>query len=141
MQSSAAHPASYRDPSGFIFSHEGVIYRQVNKAYSNDYDVLMKSGLYNELTSKGLMVAHDEVEALLLANSSRYGLGGSIWTQDHKKGQELARQMESGAVFINALVASHPEMPFGGIKKSGYGRELSYIGIREFVNQKTIWLA
>ncbi|MBK0402438.1 NAD-dependent succinate-semialdehyde dehydrogenase [Adhaeribacter sp. BT258] len=88
-----------------------------------------------------VIVASDEEEALLLANNSRFGLGGSIWTQDHAKGQKLARQMESGAVFINALVASHPEMPFGGIKKSGYGRELSYIGIREFVNQKTIWLA
>ncbi|MFC5269814.1 NAD-dependent succinate-semialdehyde dehydrogenase [Adhaeribacter terreus] len=88
-----------------------------------------------------IITVNDEEEAILLANNSRFGLGGSIWTQDHLKGQKLARQMESGAVFINALVASHPEMPFGGIKKSGYGRELSYIGIREFVNQKTIWLA
>ena len=88
-----------------------------------------------------VMVAEDAEDAIRIANDSRFGLGGSIWTQDKKKGQELARKMESGAVFINALVASSPEMPFGGIKKSGYGRELSYIGIREFVNQKSIWLA
>jgi len=88
-----------------------------------------------------IIVATDEEEAMQFANNSRFGLGGSIWTQDHIKGLKLARQLESGAVFINALVASHPEMPFGGIKKSGYGRELSYIGIREFVNQKTVWLA
>ncbi|KAA9345911.1 NAD-dependent succinate-semialdehyde dehydrogenase [Adhaeribacter soli] len=88
-----------------------------------------------------VMVAKDAEDALRIANDSRFGLGASIWTNDHKKGQELARRMESGAVFINALVASSPEMPFGGIKKSGYGRELSYVGIREFVNQKSIWLA
>lgn len=88
-----------------------------------------------------VIVAENAEDALKIANDSRFGLGGSIWTQDTRKGQELARKMESGAVFINALVASSPEMPFGGIKKSGYGRELSYIGIREFVNQKSIWLA
>src|SRR5688572_4164342 len=88
-----------------------------------------------------IMIAENADAAIKLANDSRFGLGGSIWTQDNRKGQELARKMESGAVFINALVASSPEMPFGGIKKSGYGRELSYIGIREFVNQKSIWLA
>jgi len=88
-----------------------------------------------------IIIAEDADEAIRIANDSRFGLGGSIWTQDHRKGQDLARRMESGAGFINALVASSPEMPFGGIKKSGYGRELSYIGIREFVNQKSIWLA
>jgi succinate-semialdehyde dehydrogenase/glutarate-semialdehyde dehydrogenase len=87
-----------------------------------------------------VIVTKDAEDAIRIANDSRFGLGGSIWTQDHKKGMELARKMESGAVFINALVASSPELPFGGIKKSGYGRELSYIGIREFVNQKSIWL-
>jgi succinate-semialdehyde dehydrogenase/glutarate-semialdehyde dehydrogenase len=88
-----------------------------------------------------ILVAEDAEEAIKLANDSRFGLGGSIWTQNPDRGQELARKMESGAVFINALVASSPELPFGGIKKSGYGRELSYVGIREFVNQKSIWLA
>lgn len=88
-----------------------------------------------------IILAKDAEDAIRIANDSRFGLGGSIWTSDHKKGQELARKMEAGAVFINALVASSPEMPFGGIKKSGYGRELSYIGIREFVNQKSVWVA
>jgi succinate-semialdehyde dehydrogenase/glutarate-semialdehyde dehydrogenase len=88
-----------------------------------------------------IFIVKDEEEAIKLANDSRFGLGGSIWTQDWRKGLELAKRFESGAVFINALVASSPEMPFGGIKKSGYGRELSYLGIREFVNQKSIWLA
>lgn len=88
-----------------------------------------------------IFIAKDAEEAIQLANDSRFGLGGSIWTQDWRKGLELAKRIESGAIFINALVASSPEMPFGGIKKSGYGRELSYLGIREFVNQKSIWLA
>jgi succinate-semialdehyde dehydrogenase/glutarate-semialdehyde dehydrogenase len=88
-----------------------------------------------------IFIVKDAEEAVKLANDSRFGLGGSVWTRDFRKGLELAKKIESGAVFINALVASSPEMPFGGIKKSGYGRELSYLGIREFVNQKSIWLA
>ncbi len=87
-----------------------------------------------------VLVAKDEQEAVAIANDHRYGLGGSIWTKDKERGLKLARQVESGAVFVNALVASSPEIPFGGVKKSGYGRELSYIGIREFVNQKSIWI-
>jgi succinate-semialdehyde dehydrogenase/glutarate-semialdehyde dehydrogenase len=76
-----------------------------------------------------------------LANDSRFGLGASVWTADAQRGEALARQIESGAVFVNGLVKSMPELPFGGVKKSGYGRELSYLGIREFVNQKSIWIS
>ncbi|WP_276497328.1 NAD-dependent succinate-semialdehyde dehydrogenase [Pontibacter litorisediminis] len=88
-----------------------------------------------------VMVVKDEEEAIRVANDSRFGLGGAVWTQDKDRGLRVARKVETGAMFVNALVASTPEMPFGGIKKSGYGRELSYLGIREFVNQKSIWVA
>ncbi|MBC3542143.1 NAD-dependent succinate-semialdehyde dehydrogenase [Rufibacter sediminis] len=87
-----------------------------------------------------VFVAEDAQDAIRIANDSPFGLGGSIWTNDIKRGQELARQVEAGAVFVNSIVASDPALPFGGVKKSGYGRELSYLGIREFVNQKTIWV-
>lgn len=79
-------------------------------------------------------------EAIALANATEFGLGASIWTSNLSRGAELGALVESGAVFINAQVASHPMLPFGGIKKSGYGRELSKQGILEFVNQKTIYL-
>lgn len=82
--------------------------------------------------------AKDEDEAIALANNSQYGLGASIWTKDLDKGVSLARKIESGAVFINSLVKSDPRIPFGGIKRSGYGRELGRHGILEFVNAKTI---
>jgi succinate-semialdehyde dehydrogenase/glutarate-semialdehyde dehydrogenase len=84
--------------------------------------------------------ARDEVEAIRIANDSPYGLGGSIWTGDRDRGDRLARQMQSGATFVNGLVKSDPRLPFGGIKNSGYGRELSHLGIHEFVNAKTIWI-
>ncbi|SNR32357.1 NAD-dependent succinate-semialdehyde dehydrogenase [Hymenobacter mucosus] len=88
-----------------------------------------------------ILEAKDADDAIRLANDSRFGLGGSVWTRDAKRGQELARRVEAGAVFVNSMVKSAPEMPFGGVKKSGYGRELSHLGIREFVNQKSIWVA
>ena len=69
----------------------------------------------------------------------RYGLGAAIWSNDTEKAQMLAREIEAGGVFINALVKSDPRYPFGGIKKSGYGRELSHFGIHEFMNIKTIY--
>ncbi len=84
--------------------------------------------------------ARDEADAIAIANSSRYGLGGSVWTQDSERGERLARQMECGCAFVNGLVKSDPRLPFGGTKASGYGRELSSHGIREFVNAKTIWI-
>ena len=87
-----------------------------------------------------ILVASDEDEAVRIANDSPYGLGSSVWTQDTERGKEVARQIESGAVYINKMMASDPAVPFGGVKLSGYGRELSHLGIREFLNQKTIWV-
>lgn len=82
----------------------------------------------------------DESEAIEIANASRFGLGGSVWTQDVARGETLARRLECGAAFVNGMVKSDPRLPFGGVKDSGYGRELSRHGIREFVNAKTVWI-
>ncbi|MCK5640407.1 MAG: NAD-dependent succinate-semialdehyde dehydrogenase [Gammaproteobacteria bacterium] len=84
--------------------------------------------------------ARDEEDALAIANGSRFGLGGSVWTRDSARGEALARRMQSGATFVNGMVKSDPRLPFGGIKASGYGRELSHHGMHEFVNAKTIWI-
>jgi len=84
--------------------------------------------------------ARDEVDALRIANESDFGLGGSVWTRDSARGERLARQVQSGCTFVNGIVKSDARLPFGGIKRSGYGRELSHHGIHEFVNAKTIWI-
>jgi succinate-semialdehyde dehydrogenase/glutarate-semialdehyde dehydrogenase len=84
--------------------------------------------------------ARDTEHALELANDSQFGLGGNLWTRDIARGRALARRIESGAVFINGMTASDPRLPFGGVKHSGYGRELSVFGIREFVNIQTVWI-
>jgi len=84
--------------------------------------------------------ARDEPDAVRIANATDFGLGGSVWTQDSDRGERVARQLECGAVFVNGMVKSDPRLPFGGIKHSGYGRELSRLGIREFVNAKTLWI-
>src|SRR5438093_54286 len=83
----------------------------------------------------------DETQALRVANASRYGLGASVWSTDPARGERLARELEVGSVFVNGLVRSDPRLPFGGVKRSGYGRELSEYGLKEFVNIKTVWVA
>lgn len=85
--------------------------------------------------------AKDEADAVRIANASGYGLGASVWTADPPRGERLARDLEVGSVFVNGLVKSDPRLPFGGVKRSGYGRELSAYGLREFVNIQTVWVA
>jgi succinate-semialdehyde dehydrogenase/glutarate-semialdehyde dehydrogenase len=87
-----------------------------------------------------LVPVADEAEAIRVANRSPFGLGAAVFTSDLGRGRRVARRLEAGSVFVNTLVKSDPRLPFGGIKESGYGRELSRFGIREFVNIKTVYV-
>lgn len=84
--------------------------------------------------------ASGELDALRIANETRFGLGSSIWSRDTGRAEQLAEQLQAGCTFINGMVKSDPRLPFGGVKASGYGRELSRLGILEFVNAKTVWV-
>lgn len=88
-----------------------------------------------------VMEARDNTEAIAVANGSRYGLGASLWTRDRDLAERLSPQIDAGAVFVNCMVASDPRLPFGGVKRSGYGRELSRYGLLEFLNIKTVSIA
>jgi succinate-semialdehyde dehydrogenase/glutarate-semialdehyde dehydrogenase len=87
-----------------------------------------------------LALVDDEEQALALANATPYGLGANLWTRDLARAKRLAQRFEAGSVFINGMVASDPRLPFGGVKRSGYGRELSAFGMREFTNVQTVWI-
>jgi succinate-semialdehyde dehydrogenase/glutarate-semialdehyde dehydrogenase len=84
--------------------------------------------------------AEDEEDAIRIANDTPFGLGASLWSRDSQRAEMLSASIESGCAFINGMVKSDPRLPFGGTKASGFGRELSYHGIREFVNAKTVWV-
>jgi succinate-semialdehyde dehydrogenase/glutarate-semialdehyde dehydrogenase len=88
-----------------------------------------------------VILAQDEADAIRLANDSPFGLGASLWTQDRERAERLVGQIEAGCVFVNEQVKSDPRLPFGGVKRSGYGRELSEYGMREFTNIKSVWMA
>ena len=85
-----------------------------------------------------IIIADSNEEAIVIANNSEFGLSASIWTKDLEKGKNFASKIEAGSVFINSISKTHPNLPVGGIKNSGFGRELSRFGIREFTNIKSV---
>ncbi|QSI90250.1 aldehyde dehydrogenase family protein (plasmid) [Erwinia amylovora] len=87
-----------------------------------------------------LIMADDAGHAVAMANDSEFGLGGSLWSRDLAVAQKLASRIETGSVFINSPSFSDPRVPIGGVKKSGFGRELSHFGLREFTNAQTVWM-
>jgi acyl-CoA reductase-like NAD-dependent aldehyde dehydrogenase len=106
-------------------------------------DVAPGMAMFDEETfgpAAAVLPANDAAHAVALANTSNYGLGFALWTKEIARAEELASHVEAGSVFINGMVASDPRLPFGGIKRSGYGRELSTFGIHEFTNIQTIWI-
>jgi succinate-semialdehyde dehydrogenase/glutarate-semialdehyde dehydrogenase len=106
-------------------------------------DVRPGMAMYEQETfgpAAAIITVRDEDHAVDVANESAFGLGASVWTKDLPRGERIAARIEAGAVFVNGLVKSDPRLPFGGVKRSGYGRELAHYGIKEFTNVKTVWV-
>ncbi len=121
---------------GKLIDSEGYFYPATVLA-----DVKKGMPVYDEETFgpvSAIITVKDEEEAIRIANDTDFGLGAAVWTQDKERGERVARQIDCGMVFVNTLVASNPKLPFGGTKRSGYGRECSEHGLKEFTNVKTI---
>ena len=123
---------------GHKLEGEGNYYAPTVLADVKPGNTAFKKEIFGPVAS--LIVARDAEHALELANDSEFGLSGAIWTADKAKAQHMARRLVSGGVFINGFSASDPRVPIGGVKKSGFGRELSHFGLREFTNPQTVWI-
>ena len=124
---------------GEIPAHRGAYYPPTVLADVKPGMVAFDDEIFGPVAA--IIEANDEEHAIALANQSPFGLGAAIFTRDKARADRLARQIEAGSVFVNAFVKSDVRLPFGGVKNSGYGRELSWIGIQEFVNIKTVYHA
>ncbi|OWP51199.1 NAD-dependent succinate-semialdehyde dehydrogenase [Pseudomonas nitroreducens] len=123
---------------GHKLDGEGNYYAPTVLADVKPGNTAFKKEIFGPVAS--LIVARDAEHALELANDSEFGLSGAIWSADKAKAQHMARRLVSGGVFINGFSASDPRVPIGGVKKSGFGRELSHFGLREFTNPQTVWI-
>jgi succinate-semialdehyde dehydrogenase/glutarate-semialdehyde dehydrogenase len=123
---------------GHTLERDGYFYAPTVLSNVEPGTVAFEEEIFGPVAS--IVAADDAEHAVALANDTRFGLGGSIFTEDIEKGERMARQLEVGCAFVNEMTKSDPRLPFGGIKDSGYGRELSHHGIREFVNAKTVWV-
>jgi succinate-semialdehyde dehydrogenase/glutarate-semialdehyde dehydrogenase len=123
---------------GHTLERDGLFYAPTVLSDVEPGSVAFTEEIFGPVAS--VVAADDPDHAVALANATRFGLGGSIFTEDLAKGEEMARALDVGCAFVNEMTKSDPRLPFGGIKDSGYGRELSHHGIREFVNAKTVWV-
>jgi len=123
---------------GHTLERDGFYYGPTVLSHVEPGTVAFEEEIFGPVAS--IVAADDPNHAVALANDTRFGLGGSVFTEDAEKGERMARQLEVGCAFVNEMTKSDPRLPFGGIKDSGYGRELSHHGIREFVNTKTVWV-
>jgi succinate-semialdehyde dehydrogenase/glutarate-semialdehyde dehydrogenase len=123
---------------GHTLDRDGCYYAPTVLTHVEPGTVAFEEEIFGPVAS--IVAAEDADHAVALANDTRFGLGGSIFTSDLDKGEQMARALDVGCAFVNEMTKSDPRLPFGGIKDSGYGRELSHHGIREFVNAKTVWV-
>ena len=124
---------------GHTMDREGFFYRPTVLSDVEPSTVAFEEEIFGPVAS--IVAAKNVDHAVELANNSRFGLGASVFTEDRDKGERIARRLEVGCAFVNEMTKSDPRLPFGGVKDSGYGRELSHHGIHEFVNAKTVWVA
>lgn len=123
---------------GSIPEGKGFFYPPSVLANVTEGSVAFEEEIFGPVAS--LIIVEDVDDAVRLANASRFGLGGAVFTEDRNKGETIARKLDVGCAFVNEMTKSHPNLPFGGVKDSGYGRELARHGMLEFVNAKTVWV-
>lgn len=132
----AVSKGAHAECGGNRLARKGYFYEPTVLTNIKDSMLVSKEEVFGPVSP--IIIARNENDAIRIANSTRYGLGASIWTETREKGEEIARKIKAGTVYVNQIVRSDPRLPFGGIKESGIGRELSRYGMLEFANIKSI---